>query len=97
MANCTQPVSFGGQENVVGDVNINGIHFVRSEGAGVGAGNVYEQIYHRTVNNGYCYEVTFYFHYGNIGNYDPSLGIKEFNRDMLLQKFESILATLIIK
>jgi hypothetical protein len=96
-ANCTEPVSPGGAENVTGDVNINGIKFVRSERNGVGAGNIYEQIYHRAVSNGYCYEVTFYFHYGNIGNYDPSLGIKEFNRDALLQRFEAVLAALVIR
>jgi hypothetical protein len=97
VANCTQPASFGGTENINGDVNINGIKFVRSEGGGVGAGNIYEQIYHRAASNDYCYEVAFYFHYGNIGNYDPALGVKEFNRDALLQKFEAILATLVIR
>jgi hypothetical protein len=81
----------------VGDVTINGNKFVRSEGAGVGAGNIYEQIYHRAVINGSCYEVTFYFHYTNIGNYAPDAGIKEFDRAALLQRFESILSTLVIK
>jgi len=94
---CTQPISFGGTENVVGDVNINGIKFVHSEGSGVGAGNIYEQIYHRAAYNGYCDEVTFYFHYANIGNYSPDSGVKEFNRDALMQKFESVLSTLVIK
>jgi hypothetical protein len=94
---CTQPVSFGGEENVVGEVNINGNKFVRSEGAGVGAGNTYEQIYHRMALNGYCYEVTFFFHYANIGNYSPDAGIKEFDRTALLQRFESVLSTLVIK
>ncbi len=94
---CARPISFGGTENVVGDVNINGIKFVHSEGSGVGAGNVYEQIYYRAVNNGYCDEVTFYFHYANIGNYSPDSGVKEFNRDALMEKFESVLSTLVIK
>ena len=97
VASCTQPVSFGGEENVIGDVNINGNKFVRSEGAGVGAGNIYEQIYHRAAINGYCYEVTFFFHYANIGNYAPDAGIKEFDHTALLQRFESILSTLVIK
>ena len=94
---CTQPGSFGGTENVVDDININGIKFVHSEGGGVGAGNIYEQIYYRAVHNGTCYEVTFYIHYGNIGNYSPDSGVKEFNRDALMQKFESVLSTLVIK
>lgn len=97
VATCTQPVSFGGTENIVGDVNINGVKFVRSEGSGVGAGNIYEQIYHRAVNNGYCNEVTFYIHYANIGNYSSDSGVKEFNRDALMQRFESVLSTLVIK
>jgi len=97
VATCTEPISLGGPENVVGEVNINGIKFVRSEGSGVGAGNIYEQIYHRAVNNGYCDEVTFYFHYANIGNYSPDSGVKEFDRDALIQKFESVLSTLVIK
>jgi hypothetical protein len=96
VATCTQPISFGGSENVVGDVVINGNKFVRSEGAGVGAGNVYEQVYHRIALNGYCYEVTFFFHYANIGNYPPDSGVKEFDRTPLLQKFESVLSTLVI-
>jgi len=94
---CTQPISFGGTENIVGEVNVNGKQFVRSEGGGVGAGNIYEQIYHRTVINGYCYEITFFFHYANIGNYSPDAGIKEFDHTALMQKFESILSTLVIK
>lgn len=93
---CTEPVSFGGSENIVGEVNINGHKFVRSEGGGVGAGNIYEQIYHRVVNNGYCYEVTFFFHYGNIGNYSPDSGVKEFDIDTLMQRFEGVLSTLVI-
>ncbi len=95
--NCTQPVSFGGEEMIVGEVNINGNQFVRSESAGVGAGNIYEQIYHRAVLNGHCYEVVFFFHYTNIGNYSPDSGIKEFDRDALMQKFEDILSTLVIR
>lgn len=97
VAGCTQPASLGGPENIVGEVNIHGKTFVRSEGAGVGAGNIYEQIYHRAVLNGICYEVTFFYHYANIGNYAPDAGIKEFDHTMLLQDFESVLATLVIK
>ena len=97
VATCTEPVSFGGGESIVGDVNINGNKFVRSEGAGAGAGNVYEQIHHRAAINGYCYEVTFFFHYANIGNYAPNLVVQEFDLTALMQKFEGILSTLVIK
>jgi len=95
--NCTQPISFGGPENVVGEVTINGVTFTKSQGGGVAAGNIYEQTYYRAAYQGTCYEVTFFVHYGNIGNYAPELGVKEFDQSALTQKFESILSSLVIK
>jgi len=94
---CTQPVSLGGYENIIGDVMINGVTFTKSQGGGVAAGNIYEQTYYRAAYQGSCYEVTFFIHYGNIGAYDPGLGVKEFDRAGLMQKFESILSSLVIK
>ena len=82
---------------MIDEVNINGVKFVHSQGGGVAAGNIYEQTYYRTAYQDVCYEVTFYIHYGNIGNYAPDSGVKEFDRAALMQKFESILSTLIIK
>jgi hypothetical protein len=96
VSTCTQPVSLGGPEAVVGEVEINGIKFTRSEAQGVGAGNIYEQIYHRAAHNGVCYEITFFIHYTNIGNYAAGT-VKEFDRAALLQKFEVTLSTLIAK
>jgi hypothetical protein len=93
---CTQPMSLGGDETVVGEVNIGGIPFVHSEAVGLGAGNAYEQTYYRTVQEGYCYEVTFFVHSTNIGNYPPDSGVQEFDREALIQKFEAILFTLFI-
>jgi len=97
VANCTQPGSFGGPETIIGEVDIDGVTFTRSEAAGVGAGNVYEQTYYRTVYQGSCYELTLFMHSTNIGNYSPESGVKEFDRAALLEKFEAILSTLIIK
>ena len=94
---CNQPVSFGGPESNVGDVVINGMTFTKSQGGGVAAGNVYEQTYYRAAYQGTCYEVTFFVHYGNIGAYDPGLGVKEFDRVGLMQKFEAILSSLVIR
>ncbi len=94
---CTQPVSLGGEETVTGEVNVNGVSFTRSESAGLGAGNIYEETYYRTVKDGYCYEVTFLMHSANIGNYAPDSGIREFDRDLLTRKMEGILSTLVIK
>ena len=97
VASCTQPAFLGGLETIEGEVKLNGVSFTRSAAIGVGAGNIYEQIYHRVVHNGICYEVTFLMHSGSIGAYAPELGIKEFDRAAVLQKFEGILSTLMIK
>ena len=97
LQNCTQPISFGGPESIVGEETVNGVKFVHSQGGGVSAGNIYEQTYYRAAYQGVCYEVTFFVHYGNIGAYSPDVGVKEFDHEELLQKFEGILSTLIIK
>ncbi len=93
VSTCTQPGTFGEPEKVIGDVTINGVSFTKSEGGGVGAGNIYEQTYYRAVHNGTCYEITYYVHYGNIGNYDPGT-VKEFDHDALIRNFDGILNTI---
>jgi hypothetical protein len=96
VANCTQPLSFGGPETIVGNVTINGVTFTKSQGGGVAAGNIYEQTYYRGVRNGTCYEITYYVHYGNIGNYDPAT-VKEFDHDALIHAFDEVLNTITFK
>jgi hypothetical protein len=96
LSTCTQPASLAGPETVIGDVTINGASFTKSEGGGVGAGNIYEQTYYRSMHNGACYEITYFIHYGNIGNYDPGK-VKEFDRAALLQKLDQILSTLVLE
>lgn len=95
VAGCTQPLQMGGPETMLDHVTINGVDFVHSEGVGVEAGNDYDTIYYRTVYHNACYEIAFFIHSGNIGNYSPE--VKEFDRAALLQKFQSILSTLILK
>jgi hypothetical protein len=96
VAACTQPLSLGAPETVLGDTAVNGVNFTKSEAAGAGAGNVYEQVYLRNVHNGSCYEVTYFVHYGNIGNYPPGM-VTEFDRTALYQQLDEILASLILK
>jgi hypothetical protein len=96
LSECTQPLSFGGPETVVGNVTINGVTFTKSQGGGVAAGNIYEQTYYRTVYNGTCYEITYFIHYGNIGAYQPGT-VHEFDHDALIQKFNQILNTLTLE
>jgi hypothetical protein len=96
VSTCTQPGSLGGPESVLGEASVNGVNFTKSEATGVGAGNIYEQVYYRTVHNGSCYEVTYFVHYGNIGNYPPDT-VTEFDRTALYQQLDEILASLILK
>jgi hypothetical protein len=97
VASCTEPGSFGGPEEITSEVNIDGVPFTRSEASGVGAGNIYEQTFYRTAYQGTCYEITFFIHSTNLGNYPSDSGYREFDRAALMQKFEAILSTLVIK
>jgi hypothetical protein len=96
VSTCTQPASLGGPETVLGETTVNGVDFTKSEATGVGAGNIYEQVYYRAVHNGSCYEVTYFVHYGNIGNYTPGT-VTEFDRTALYQQLDEILGSLILK
>ncbi len=96
VSNCTQPASLGAPETIVDNVTVNGVTFTKSQAMGAGAGNIYEQTYFRTVYNQACYEVTYFIHYANIGNYPPGTA-KEFDKAALLQKFDGILNTITFK
>ena len=96
VATCTEPITFDAAETVVGEVIINGVAFTKTESSGVGAGNVYEQTHYRAIEDDTCFEFTYFVHYGNIGNYDPST-VTEFDRDALLQKFDEVLTTHTLK
>ena len=94
--NCTQPVSLGVYEQVVGTVDINGIPFVHSEGSGAATGNFYEQGIYRTERGGTCYEAVYIIHSFSTGAFLPTV-IAEYDRAALVQKFEAIVSTLVIK
>ena len=87
---CTQTLS--PLETLDGQKTINGYVFTQSEAVGVGAGNIYDQIIYRAVYNNVCYEMVFYMHATNIGNYTPGT-VEEYDRASLIQKFEQILNT----
>jgi hypothetical protein len=94
---CTEPnQNGGGPEVVVGTEGINGYTFVHSTSDGAGAGNRYQQEIYRMVNNNVCYEVIYYIHSTNIGNYTPGT-VTEFDRDAIMQKLYSVFSTLTIK
>ncbi len=97
VATCTEPnQSGGGAEQIVGSEVINGFTFTHSTSDGAGAGNYYQQEIYRMVNKNICYEVIFFIHSTNAGNYDPGT-VTEFDRDALIQRFSSILNTFTVK
>jgi hypothetical protein len=58
------------------------------------AGNRYESTIYRLDKNDICYEAVTFLHYGVFENYDPSLGIKEFDRADVEKKLNNILMQL---
>jgi hypothetical protein len=94
---CTEPnQNGGGPEVVVGNEGINGYTFVHSTSEGAGAGNLYQQEIYRMVNNNVCYEVIYFIHSTNIGNYTPGTVI-EFDRNAVLQQLYGVFSTFTIK
>jgi len=94
---CEEPNLTGGAPEMPnGRENFNGYEFAYSLASGAGAGNLYDQHIYRGARNGVCYEIIFFIHSSNIGNYTPG-AVKEFDAQALMQKFNIILASLQIK
>jgi hypothetical protein len=97
VATCTDPnQSGGGPEQVIGNEVVNGYTFVHSTSDGAGAGNYYHQEIYRMVNQSVCYEVIYFIHSTNIGNYPPGT-VTEFDNNALMQKLSSVFSTFTIK
>lgn len=97
IADCTQPNQSGsGFEISNGNVIFNSYNFTSSSSSDAGAGNIYNQYIYRIVNKGVCYEVIYFIHSSNIGNFPPGV-VKEFDINTLLQKFNGILSTIQMK
>jgi len=97
VATCTEPnQNGGGPEQVISNEAVNGFTFVHSTSEGVGAGNIYEQEIYRMVNKNVCYEVIYFIHSTNIGNYTPGT-VTEFDRDALIKKLYGVFSTFTIK
>ena len=58
--------------------------------SGAGAGNFYEEAVYAIKGSSPCTAVRYSIHSGNIGNYDPASGIKEFDHNALLNSFDTI-------
>ena len=98
VATCTEPSPAASEiEQVIGNEVINGYTFVHSTSVGAGAGNFYQQEIYRTVNKNICYEVIYYLHSANIGNFPADSGITEFDLNAVIQKFYSVFSTFSIE
>lgn len=72
---------------------INGVIFEEFTGTGAAAGNIYQTIAYRIFKNQRCYSLSIVIHSGNFQNYDPALGIKEFDYDKIYTILTQILET----
>ncbi len=98
VATCTEPGQATGElEQVIGNEVINGYTFVHTSGDGAGAGNVYQQEIYRMVNKNICYEVIYFMHSSQVGNFPAEAGITEFDHNAVIQKFYSVFSTFTIK
>ena len=96
VATCVEPnQNGGGPEQIVGNEVFNGFTFVHSTSEGAGAGNYYEQEIYRMIDKNVCYEVTYFIHSTNIGNYTPGT-VTEFDRNFIMQKLYDVFATFTI-
>lgn len=96
VATCTDPnQNGGGPEQSVNTQGVNGYTFVHTSSDGAGAGNFYQQEIYRMVNRGVCYEVIYYFHSTNVGNYTPGT-VTEFDRNSIFQQLYGVFSTFTI-
>lgn len=73
---------------------VSGYPFTKYVFGDAGAGNYYETTSYRGIVGGDCYAVEYTVHSTNIGNYDPSQGIKQFDRDKITGDMESVIHSL---
>ena len=71
-------------------VTINGVQYTKLVSSDPGAGNIYDTTSYRTVRNGQCYAIEYTIHSSQIGNYDPSMGIKAFDSTAVTAMMESM-------
>ena len=73
-----------------GTTSINGVFFSKFSLGDAGAGNFYDTTSYRTIYNNECYAVEYTIHTTNIGNYDPSQGISNYNKTPITTLLESV-------
>lgn len=70
-----------------------GVSYSVASTTGAAAGNRYEETVYALPNTNPCIAVRYFIHYGDIGNYPPG-DATEFNREALVDQFDSIRRTL---
>jgi hypothetical protein len=97
VATCTDPNNNGMPEETLGFESINGYTFVHTNLRDAGAGNLYELNYYRMAFDNICYELTFFLHSANIGNFAPDSNITEYDPAVIDAALRGILSTFSIK
>lgn len=85
--NCLVPTN---GETAKGKETINDVSYTKlnlTEGA---AGNFYDTTSYRTIKNDQCYAIEYTIHSTNIGAYDPSQGISEFDKTKVVAGLETM-------
>lgn len=77
-------------EKLLNKLDINGISYSKIVLDDAGAGNFYETTSYRTLRNSQCYAIEYMIHFTNIGAYSPEQGIKEFDKNKVVNELESI-------
>lgn len=72
------------------EVKINGLTYKKITLTDAGAGNYYDTVSYRTIQNDQCYAVEYTIHSTNIGNYSPDQNIKEFDTQKIVSILESM-------
>jgi len=73
------------------NVTVNGIGFLKEQGSGIGAGNIYDWTSYSTVKGSACINLTFVLHSANAGVYDTEPA--PFDRAAESEVFDELLNT----
>jgi hypothetical protein len=90
VASCLKPLN---GEVDMGTVNIKGKTFTKLSLGDAGAGNYYDTTSYRIVRNGQCYAIEHTIHSTSLAAYEPSQGIREFDRGRIVGMLEEIAAS----
>ncbi len=91
ITSCMTDTSNG--ETKSGSKTIGGYPFSVFTSSDAAAGNFYETTSYRGIVDGDCYAIEYTIHSGNIGNYSPDQGIKEFDKSKIKAELEKTITS----